>query len=193
MRVTFTNYPRDGADGQPSQSSLATIAAGAAAALIVIVSGYLWYQVSSDRAQAARQASLLEEAKKKIAAEEVLVRTMSGNRETDRGKSTRAAANETEEKRLKDSAAAPAHWESYRFPPPNGGLVVYRIMPDGNPACASYDGGRCLWGMTREEIDFTRVKPLVCGEEHRARFGVTGYENHKHWCNLAKRLRANRR
>jgi hypothetical protein len=27
---------------------------------------------------------------------------------------------------------------------------------------------------------------VVCGEMHRARYGETGYENPKHWCNLAK-------
>ncbi len=30
---------------------------------------------------------------------------------------------------------------------------------------------------------------LVCGEMHRARWGVTGYEDPKHWCNLAKKVR----
>ena len=90
------------------------------------------------------------------------------------------------------AAAQRARWPSYNFPPPNGGLLVYTIMPDGNPACASYDGGGCLWGLTYDQIDFKRLRPLVCGEEHRARWGVTGYENLKHWCNLARRLRASR-
>jgi TIR domain len=103
-------------------------------------------------------------------------------------------ADEREKIRIaQDRAAAQrARWPSYNFPPPNGGLLVYTIMPDGNPACTSYDGGGCLWGQTYDQIDFKRLRPLVCGEEHRARWGVTGYENLKHWCNLARRLRASR-
>ena len=97
-------------------------------------------------------------------------------------------------KRVQDQAAAQrARWPSYNFPPPNGGLLVYTIMSDGNPACASYDGGGCLWGQTYDRIDFTRVRPLVCGQEHRAKWGVTGYEDAKHWCSLASAMRGYRR
>jgi hypothetical protein len=80
-------------------------------------------------------------------------------------------------------------WASYDFPAPNAGLMAFTIMPDGNPACASYDGGACLWGVSAEQIDFSRLKPLVCGEQHLARWGVTGYEDPKHWCNVAKKVR----
>jgi hypothetical protein len=97
-------------------------------------------------------------------------------------------------KRVQDQAAAQrARWPSYNFPPPNGGLLVYTIMSDGNPACASYDAGGCLWGQTYNQIDFTRVRPLVCGQEHRAKWGVTGYEDAKHWCSLASAMRGYRR
>ena len=78
-------------------------------------------------------------------------------------------------------------WLSQTFPPPNGGLLVFTIMPDGNPACASYDGARCLWGVPLGQIDLARLKPLACGEPHRARWGVTGFEDPKHWCSLARR------
>lgn len=87
-----------------------------------------------------------------------------------------------------ETAANRARWPSHNFPPPNGGLLVFTIMQDGNPACASYDGAQCLWGLTYDQIDFGRLKPLVCGEEHRAKWGVTGYEDPKHWCNLARNL-----
>ena len=87
------------------------------------------------------------------------------------------------------AAAHRARWPSYNFPPPNGGSVVFTIMPDGNPACASYNAASCLWGVSYEQLDFTRLRPLVCGEAHRARWGVTGYEDPKHWCNLAKKVR----
>jgi hypothetical protein len=78
-------------------------------------------------------------------------------------------------------------WSSRTFPPPNGGLLVITIMADGNPACASYNGASCLWGVTLAEIDQARLKPLVCGEAHRARWGATGFEDATHWCSLARR------
>jgi hypothetical protein len=100
----------------------------------------------------------------------------------------------TQSQRPQDQTAATqrARWPSYNFSPPNGGLLVFTIMADGNPACASYDGGGCLWGLTYDQIDFKRVRPLVCGAAHRAKWGVTGYEDPKHWCNLARRIRGNR-
>ena len=82
---------------------------------------------------------------------------------------------------------AGAGWKAANFPAPNGGVVAYRIM-GGNPACASYDGRNCLWGMKVSQIDFNRVHPLVCGANHRAQWGVTGYEDRRHWCNLARRV-----
>ena len=57
------------------------------------------------------------------------------------------------------------------FPSPNGGLLVFTIMADGNPACASYNGASCLWGVPLAQIDLARLKPLVCGEAHRALWG----------------------
>ena len=83
-----------------------------------------------------------------------------------------------------------SRWSSYNFSAPNPGLLVYTIMPDGNPACASYNGRACLWGVSYAQIDFRRVKPLVCGQAHRALYQVTGYEDPKHWCSVARRLRA---
>jgi len=82
-----------------------------------------------------------------------------------------------------------ARWRTYEFPPPNGGFLVYTILPDGNPACASYDASGCLWGVTYDELDFSKLKPLECGEAHRTLFGVTGFDDPKHWCSLAKVVR----
>lgn len=255
-----------------AKKSLATIVAAVAAALVIGAGGYLWYQVSSERARMVRQATLLEEAKKKAAAEQLEAKrrteekgmadaleakkyaaekalaaemeakrraqehaldarrqaqereyvqesearrraqqlaeaekraaekraqeiALAEKREAETQARARAAAAERERMRIaqeRAAAAQRARWPSYNFPPPNGGLLVYTIMPDGNPACASYDGGGCLWGVTYDQIDFRRLKPLVCGEQHRARFGVTGYENLRHWCSLARRLRDRR-
>jgi hypothetical protein len=94
-----------------------------------------------------------------------------------------------------DAIAAAEHrarWPYYDFPEPNGGVLVFSILPDGNAACASYDGENCLWGVRYDDIDFRKVKPMVCGEGHRARYGVTGYEDPRHWCSLARTVRPNK-
>ncbi|MEJ1338898.1 MAG: hypothetical protein RPU64_04850 [Candidatus Sedimenticola sp. (ex Thyasira tokunagai)] len=54
-----------------------------------------------------------------------------------------------------------------------------------NPSCASNDGVNCLWGYTAEDasiIDFDTLKPLYCGEDHRSKYGITGYDTANHWC-----------
>ena len=84
-------------------------------------------------------------------------------------------------------AIAGQRWQEETFPPPNGGRLVFTLTEGGNPACASYDGRNCLWGKKRDDIDFTRVKPLVCGAAHRELYGVTGFEDPNHWCNRALR------
>jgi len=81
-----------------------------------------------------------------------------------------------------------ARWRWEYFPPPSAGNVLVTKMLDGNPACASYDGGSCLWGVSIDQVDFRRLNPLVCGDVHRAKWGVTGYEDPKHWCSLARQL-----
>jgi hypothetical protein len=83
------------------------------------------------------------------------------------------------------SAVAQQGWQSRNFSAPNGGLLVFKII-GGDPACASYNGRDCLWGQHINQIDFSQVQPLVCGANHRAVWGVTGYEDRAHWCNLAK-------
>jgi len=91
------------------------------------------------------------------------------------------------------SVAAPADaqiggWQTRNFPPPNGGFLVYRIVGD-NPECASYNGRDCLWGQAMNQIRFNEVHPLMCGADHRAKWGITGYDNPRHWCSLAKPIR----
>ena len=81
--------------------------------------------------------------------------------------------------------SAAERWQEATFPPPNGGHLVFAITADGNPGCASYDGASCLWGTKMADIDFSKVKPLFCGAQHRRLYGVTGFEDPKHWCNLA--------
>ncbi len=233
---------------QPAKRSLPIIVAGSVAALIISIGGYAWYQMSTQRAEVMRQAALLEEAKEKLAAEQLESKKRAEEKaaEAEEKKRTeaRAAADAEEAKKLAREKATAAEaeakrraqeqaiaaeaeakrlaqqraneqeletkrlaeqrstapprapprrvpWVSYNFPPPNGGLVVYIIMKDGNPACASYDAARCLWGVTYDRIDFGRVKLLICGDAHRARWGVTGYEDPKHWCSMARRVKGN--
>jgi hypothetical protein len=76
-------------------------------------------------------------------------------------------------------------WQTRSFPAPNGGSLVYRIV-NGNPECASYDGRNCLWGQAMNTIRFGDVRPLVCGADHRTKWGVTGYNDPRHWCSLAR-------
>jgi hypothetical protein len=139
-------------------------------------------RIAAEKAQAAESERIAQERAKRQA-------------EADRIEAAKARSAEAERialDRARQAAAAQrARWPYYKFPPPNGGLVVFTIMPDGNPACASYDAASCLWGVAYDQIDFKRLRPVVCGEAHRAKWGVTGYENPKHWCSLAKRVRAN--
>jgi len=79
-------------------------------------------------------------------------------------------------------------WQEANFPAPNAGRLAFTISADGNPACATYDGANCLWGKSVAEIDFAKVKPLACGARHRELYGSTGFEDPKHWCNVALRL-----
>ena len=85
-------------------------------------------------------------------------------------------------------SALAAEWQEADFPAPNAGRLAFTITADGNPACATYDGANCLWGKGRSEIDFSKVKPLACGARHRELYGSTGFEDPKHWCNLALRV-----
>ena len=90
------------------------------------------------------------------------------------------AATDNETLRLR------SRWRVATFPPPNAGALAFTIMRDGNPACASYDQKTCLWGVAVADLDFSKLKPLVCGAMHRSVWGATGYEDPKHWCSLAK-------
>lgn len=111
--------------------------------------------------------------------------------EAERLAAERAKAAEAE--RIARERASPTRgWLAHDFPAPNGGRLVYRIMADGNPACASYDAANCLWGVPFSELDMQRIRPLVCGKAHYARWGATGYEDPKHWCSIARRLRLSR-
>ena len=142
---------------------------------------------------AANRAAAEKVASERVAAEKVAAERVAAERAekavADKAAGEAAAEKLPQEQRTaRQLAMGRVRWTSHDFPPPNGGATVFAIMPDGNPACASYNAASCLWGVSYEQLDFARLRPLVCGELHRARWGVTGYEDPKHWCNLARNV-----
>jgi hypothetical protein len=92
-------------------------------------------------------------------------------------------------------AAAQGDWLTINIR--DQGLLVYKFVRSrGDPrwdysaACASYNGRDCLWNVPKNKIDFSRVRPLVCGQMHRSVWGVTGYEQSSHWCSITQALRS---
>ena len=161
---------------------------------------------AADKSEAERLTA--NRAAERVASERVASERVASERLASEKAAAERVAAERAEKAVADKAAGEAvaeklpqegrtarqlamgrvRWISHDFPPPNGGATVFAIMPDGNPACASYNAASCLWGVSYEQLDFARLRPLVCGELHRARWGVTGYEDPKHWCNLARNV-----
>jgi len=172
------------------RSIMATV--GVAAVLVLALSGYLLTQGAPAQEpspgvppQGAAQQPPVVDTDVKPPQKEARAKPAGGNSAEEKH-DTRAA----DDRRRRD-AEQRARWRTYEFPPPNGGFLVYTITPDGNPACASYDGNGCLWGQTYDDIDFSKLKPLECGDMHKALWGVTGYDDPKHWCSVAKVVKGN--
>ncbi len=147
---------------------------------------------SATRAEATVSAILPEpKAKPEEAAREPSKPPPPPPQVQDEAQKQKAAEMAAQKQAEQKAAEHRARWPNYDFPPPNAGLLVYTIMPDGNPACASYNGTACLWGQTYDKIDFGKINPLICGDDHYAKWHATGYENPKHWCNLAKSVTPN--
>lgn len=71
---------------------------------------------------------------------------------------------------------------------PYGVDYVMATTPYGSPMCHSTDGRTCS---KAKDVDLTRrekrrVYPLICGEPHRAVYGITGFERADHWCTLGR-------
>ena len=162
------------ADPAPSKGSL--VAAGIAA-VVLALGGYLWLGGSKDPVS-ERDAIAPIGAPLPAPAD-------------DRDAEAKAKADASRRAEATAAAEHRARWPNYDFPPPNAGFLVFTIMPDGNPACASYDGASCLWGQKYDDIDFSKLKPLVCGAAHKAQWGSTGYEDSTHWCSLARTVHPN--
>ncbi|MCW5258224.1 phosphatidylinositol-specific phospholipase C domain-containing protein [Verminephrobacter aporrectodeae subsp. tuberculatae] len=54
-----------------------------------------------------------------------------------------------------------------------------------DPQCASNDGINCLLGASLADAK-RATTAVVCGKDHQAKLGVTGYENKSHWCSMAR-------
>jgi hypothetical protein len=145
------------------------------------------------KAELAEKAAI-QQARERADKERELAAAREARELADKEREIAAAreARERADKELTEKVRAEAtdrmrgRWKSGNFPPPNAGSLLYTITSRGDPACVSYNGTDCLWGLTYEQTDFSRIKPLTCGEPHRAKFGVTGYEDPKHWCSLAR-------
>jgi hypothetical protein len=67
--------------------------------------------------------------------------------------------------------------------------VPIRRNAAGEIECASLDGYNCLWQANKANCDLTMAKmanlnvvPLVCGADHKRKYGSDGYSNPVHWC-----------
>lgn len=169
---------------EPARGGQRILVAVAIAAVVLVLGGYLWLGGSNDPASDAGSVATAP-----VATAPVPATRPSPDDDREAEAKAKAAAS-----RRAEAAAAAEHrarWPNYEFPPPNAGFLVFTIMPDGNPACASYDGASCLWGQKYDDIDFSKLKPLVCGAAHKARWGATGYEDSTHWCSLARTVHPN--
>jgi len=59
---------------------------------------------------------------------------------------------------------------------------------NGDVQCMSADAKNCIPGGCAKNLASppALIKPLVCGEPHKAIYGSTGYDNAGHWCNTTK-------
>lgn len=158
-------------------------------------------KLARDRARQQAEAENIAIEKARLEAERLAMQKARLQADIDRAAREKAEAERLADEKAKaleaeriarERASPNRGWLAHNFPAPNGGRLVYRIMADGNPACASYDAANCLWGVPFSELDMQRIRPLVCGKAHYARWGATGYEDPKHWCSIARRLRLSR-
>ena len=178
---------------EPATSNRAALAGLAAVAAVVVVGGYLWLGAGTDRTSGADatppSATPVPVSTGPVPAKPDAAKAAPAN---DRDADAKAKADAVKRAEAAVAAEHRARWPNYEFPPPNAGYLVFTIMPDGNPACASYDGAACLWGQKYDDIDFGQLKPLVCGAAHKAEWGTTGYEETTHWCSIARTVRPNK-
>lgn len=71
--------------------------------------------------------------------------------------------------------------------PSTGQFVAVRKNTDGDLECMSADGKNCMWTGNMDacsnSLTTKSPQPLTCGKNHKAAYGVTGYDTILHWCN----------
>ncbi|RHY74416.1 hypothetical protein DYB34_013693 [Aphanomyces astaci] len=108
---------------------------------------------------------------------------------------------------------SPHHWcaQAYRTlvrppsPPPTSWTCVPNILTplrvnatSGEVECMSSNHHDCLWQSSAENCQLLvdtnappgTIDPLECGAHHQAEWGVPGYGDATHWCDIAKPLLA---
>ena len=71
--------------------------------------------------------------------------------------------------------------------------VPLRLNENNDVECMSKNDKDCLWTAANEcqntlttNNGSTDLKPLSCGDEHKEKWGSTGYDNPQHWCAKAQ-------
>jgi hypothetical protein len=67
--------------------------------------------------------------------------------------------------------------------------VAVRINQNGDLECAATNGIDCLWRGSEDEVladinnpSFNASAPLSCGQDHKSKWGGSGYNDGNHWC-----------
>jgi hypothetical protein len=86
------------------------------------------------------------------------------------------------------TAVAPAVAPKYNWTCVPGFDYPVSLNENGDVQCMSADAKNCIPGgcMTKLASPPSPIKPLVCGEPHKAIYGTTGYDSAGHWCNTTQ-------
>jgi len=63
-----------------------------------------------------------------------------------------------------------------------------RLNSQGDVECMSTNHHDCLWAgdcTAKLSTNPQTIQPLVCGENHKREWGLTGYDNPHHWCSVS--------
>lgn len=71
--------------------------------------------------------------------------------------------------------------------PSGNQFVAVRKNADGDVDCMATDAKNCMWTGSMDACNNTlgtkNPQPLTCGKNHKAAYGVSGYDTILHWCN----------
>ena len=81
----------------------------------------------------------------------------------------------------------PGNWQCVSRSKKNPVYKVIRKNRHGNTQCATKIPNTCFYTKSLKKCEQFEPKEdgvLTCGNEHKRRFGFTGYDRPQHWCNL---------